>query len=257
MGGEFFLSIFKTRAIVIRTQDINENDKLLWLFTEKLGKVSAVARGAKKGKSKFMASSQLFCYGEYVLYKGKSLYTINEAQIIDSFQGLLKDLEHITYASYLCELIQISMQDEESDRSLFMHLISAFYFMKNEITDIEILARAFEIKLLKSTGFSFELEQCIVCGCKISTSDYISCQYGGGVCRDCARVNGIKVSYSAYNALRALSKMSFQNIYRVTLSAQVKEELYKILSTTISQNYFKKPKSLETLNYLKGVIVND
>ena len=257
MGGEFFLSIFKTRAIVIRTQDINENDKLLWLFTEKLGKVSAVARGAKKGKSKFMASSQLFCYGEYVLYKGKSLYTINEAQIIDSFQGLLKDLEHITYASYLCELIQISMQDEESDRSLFMHLISAFYFMKNEITDIEILARAFEIKLLKSTGFSFELEQCIVCGCKISTSDYISCQYGGGVCRDCARVNGIKVSYSAYNALRALSKMSFQNIYRVTLSAQVKEELYKILSTAIAQNYFKKPKSLETLNYLKGVIVND
>lgn len=257
MGGEFFLSTFKTRAIVIRTQDINENDKLLWLFTEKLGKVSAVARGAKKGKSKFMAASQLFCYGEYVLYKGRSLYTINEAQIIDSFQGLLKDLEHITYASYLCELIQISMQDEESDRSLFMHLISAFYFMKNEIADIEILARAFEIKLLKSTGFSFELEKCIACGCKISTSDYISCQYGGGVCRDCARVNGIKVSYSAYNALRALSKMSFQNIYRVTLSAEVKEELYKILSTTISQNYFKKPKSLETLNYLKGVIVND
>lgn len=257
MGGEFFLSTFKTRAIVIRTQDINENDKLLWLFTEKLGKVSAVARGAKKGKSKFMAASQLFCYGEYVLYKGRSLYTINEAQIIDSFQGLLKDLEHITYASYLCELIQISMQDEESDRSLFMHLISAFYFMKNEITDIEILARAFEIKLLKSTGFSFELEKCIACGFKISTSDYISCQYGGGVCRDCARVNGIKVSYSAYNALRALSKMSFQNIYRVTLSAEVKEELYKILSTTISQNYFKKPKSLETLNYLKGVIVND
>lgn len=257
MGGELFLSIFKTRAIVIRTQDINENDKLLWLFTEKLGKVSAVARGAKKGKSRFMASSQLFCYGEYVLYKGKSLYTINEAQITESFQGLLKDLEHITYASYLCELIQISMQDEESDRGLFVHLISAFYFMKNEIADLEILARAFEIKLLKSTGFSFELERCIACGKRISTSDYISSQYGGGICKDCARVNGIKVSYAAYNALRALSNMSFENIYRVTLSAEVKEELYKILSTTISQNYFKKPKSLETLNYLKGVIVND
>ena len=204
-----------------------------------------------------MAASQLFCYGEYVLYKGKSLYMVNEVQITESFQGLLKDLEHITYASYLCELIQISMQDEESDRSLFVHLISAFYFMKNEIADIEILARAFEIRLLESTGFCFELERCIACGKKISTSDYISCQYGGGICPDCARVNGRPISYAAFNALRALSKMSFQNIYRVTLSAEVKEELYKILSATISQNYFKKPKSLETLNYLKGVIVNE
>jgi len=204
-----------------------------------------------------MAASQMFCYGEYVLYKGKSMYTINEAQITESFQGLLKDLEHITYASYLCELIQISMQDEESNRGLFVHLISAFYLMKNEIGDIEILARAFEIKLLESTGFSFELDHCAACGKKISTSDYISCQYGGGICIECDRANGMKVSYAAFNALRALSKMSFQNIYRVTLSSDVKEELYKILSMAISQNYYKKPKSLETLNYLKGVIVNE
>lgn len=243
--------------MVIRTQDINENDKLLWLFTEKLGKVSAVARGAKKGKSRFMAASQLFCYGEYVLYKGRSLYTINEAQVTESFQGLLKDLEHITYASYLCELIQISMQDEESNRGLFVHLISAFYFMKDEIVDLEILARAFEIKLLESTGFSFDLERCVGCGTKISTSDYLSLQYGGGVCQNCARANGMRVSFAAFNALRALSRMSFQNIYRVTLLPEVKEELYKILSTAISQNYFKKPKSLETLNYLKGVIINE
>lgn len=204
-----------------------------------------------------MATSQLFCYGEYVLYKGKSLYTVNEAQVTESFQGLLKDLEHISYASYLCELIQISMQDEESNRGLFVHLISAFYFMKDEVVDLEILARAFELKLLESTGFSFDLERCVACGRKIGTSDYISLQYGGGVCPDCARANGMRVSFAAFNALRALSRMSFQNIYRVTLSAEVKEELYRILSMAISQNYFKKPKSLETLNYLKGVIINE
>jgi len=204
-----------------------------------------------------LASSLQFCYGEYVLYRGKSLYTINEAQVIESFQCLLKDIEHITYASYLCELIHISMQDEESNRRLFVCLISAFYFMKNEVVDIEILARAFEVKLLDATGFSYNLETCAICRKKISSSDYISFQYGGGVCGNCEKVNGFKISYAAFNALRFLSKMSFENIYRVTLSSQVKEELYKILSLTISQNYFKKPKSLETLNYFKGVSENE
>jgi DNA repair protein RecO (recombination protein O) len=53
------------------------------------------------------------------------------------------------------------------------------------------------------------------------------------------------------------TKMSFENIYRVSLTHEVKEELYKILSIFISQNYFKKPKSLETLYYLKGVNKNE
>ena len=254
--GDDFLSIFKTRGIVLRTQDINENDKLLWLFTEKLGKVSAVAKGAKKG-SRFLAPSLQFCYGDYVLYRGKSMYTINECQVIESFQVLLKDIEHITYASYLCELIHISMQEEESNRRLFIYLVSAFYIMKNEAADIEILARAFEVKLLEVTGFSFNLENCAVCRKKLNTSDYISLQYGGGICSSCERTNGIYVSNAAFNALRFLSKMSFENIYRVSLSDQLKEELYKILSLFISQNYFKKPKSLETLYYLKGVDKNE
>ena len=242
---------------MIKTQDINENDKLIWLFTEKLGKVTAVARGAKKGKSKFLVPSLLFSYGEYVLYRGKSLFTINECQVIESFQGLLKDIEHITYASYLCELIHISMQDEESNGSLFVYLISAFYFMKNDVVDIEILARCFEVKLLEATGFSLNLDYCASCRKKIDSSDYISIQSGGGICNNCERIDGIKVSYAAFNALRFLTKMPLENICRVKLSQNVKMELYKILSIIISQNYFKKPKSLETLNYIRGVSENE
>jgi DNA repair protein RecO (recombination protein O) len=88
-----------------------------------------------------------FCYGDYVVYKGKSLYTINESSIIDSFQDLLNDLDTLTYASYFCELIDICMQDEESNRELFRNLVTAFYLIKNKVVDIETLARAYELKV--------------------------------------------------------------------------------------------------------------
>ncbi|HBC96040.1 MAG TPA: DNA repair protein RecO, partial [Clostridium sp.] len=44
-GGDDYLAVFKTRAVIIKIQDVRESDKLVWLFTEKLGKVSTVARG--------------------------------------------------------------------------------------------------------------------------------------------------------------------------------------------------------------------
>ncbi|QGU96836.1 DNA repair protein RecO [Clostridium bovifaecis] len=249
--GDDFLSIFKTKAMVLKTQDFKENDKLLWLFTDKLGKVSAIAKGAKKNKSKFFASTQSFCFGEYVLYRGKNLYTINEVEITDSFQSLLNDLDTITYGSYFCELILIALQEEESNRELFQDFIKSFYLMKNNAADLEILARALELKLLRSTGYGFEFENCSICGNKINKSNYLSIQYHGGTCNECNKVNGISISYGAYNVLKFLDRSLIENIPRISLSDDLKKEVYKILNIFISQNYSRQPKSLEIFNYIK------
>jgi DNA repair protein RecO (recombination protein O) len=236
---------------------MKEADKLVWLYTEKLGKVSAVAKGAKRSKSKFLSSTLPFCYGEYVLYKGKSLYIISDSEIINSFQGLLENLDDITYASYLCELIDISMVDDESNREFFKDAISAFYLLSNKAIDPETLARAFEVKLLAATGYSFSLNNCCLCKKSINSSNYVSYRYSGGICTDCAKTNGMYISYATYNALKFLSVASIDKVLRVVLSKQVKEELAKILSIFIVNNYGRKPKSLEIFDYLKRSDKND
>ncbi len=223
---------------------------MVWLFSEKLGKISTIAKGAKKSRNNLFTTTLQFCYGDYVVYKGKSLYTINESRIIDSFQDLLNDLDTLTYASYFCELIDICMQDEESNRELFRHLVTAFYLIKNKAVDMETLARAYEIKVLEATGYGLNLEKCCMCKKKLNHCNYISFQYSGGTCSDCERVNGTYISNATYNALRYLSRIPLENVYRISLSEEIKKELYKILSLIISQNYFRKPKSLDTLSYL-------
>ncbi|MDP4145885.1 MAG: DNA repair protein RecO [Bacillota bacterium] len=250
--GDGFLSIFKSRAVVVKTQDLNDNDKIVWLFSEKLGKVSAVAKGAKKSKSKFLPCTQTFCYGEFVLFKGKSMYSINECEIIDSFQGFLKELETLTYASYLNELIDISLVEQESNRDLFQLFVSSFYLMKNKVGDLETLIRAFEVKLLRVTGYGLNLDYCCLCRKKINSSKYLNFQYFGGVCPECEKSNGVNVSPSAYNILNYLNKTPISNVYRLNLATGVKNELKGILNSLISQNYAKKPKSLEILELLKG-----
>jgi DNA repair protein RecO (recombination protein O) len=58
------------------------------------------------------------------------------------------------------------------------------------------------------------------------------------------------VSQASYSALKYLCRIPLENVYRISLSKEIKAELYRILSLVISQNYFRKPKSLETLSYL-------
>ncbi|MCI1944099.1 DNA repair protein RecO [Clostridium luticellarii] len=246
------MAIFKTRAVIIKTQDIKESDKLVWLFTEKLGKVSTIARGAKKSRNSLFSTTLQFCYGDYVLYKGKSLYVINESILIDSFQDLLDDLNDLTYASYFCELVDIAMNDGEESEDVFKQLVAAFYLIRSHAVDIEILARSFELKILQATGYGFNFDYCCMCRKKITSFNYFSFQYSGGVCDKCEKVNGMHIDYATGSALKYLSKTSLENVYKVALSDRVKKELYKVLNLVISQNYFRKPKSLDTLRYLEN-----
>ncbi|MFD3157577.1 DNA repair protein RecO [Haloimpatiens sp. FM7330] len=255
--GDDFLTIYKTKAIVLKTQDLKENDKLVWLFTEKMGKITAVAKGAKKNRSKFISSTLPFCFGEFVIYRGKSMYTINEVQVIDSFQQFLNNLETLTYTSYLNELIDISMVEQESNRELFKTLVIAYYFIKNNVGDIEILTRAFEVKLLKYTGYELNLDRCCICRKKIDVSNYINFQYYGGVCKECSKSNGIYIRYTAYNVLKNLIKFPLEKCYRINIDAEVKKEIFKVLFQIISQCYQRIPKSLNMFNFFKEAENNE
>jgi DNA repair protein RecO (recombination protein O) len=245
------LSIFKTKAVIIKTQDFKENDKLVWFYTEKLGKITAVVRGAKKSKSKFLALTLPLCYGEYVVYKGKNLYTLQEGKIINSFQGLLNDLSKLTYSSYLCELIDIACEDNEVNHELFRNLVTTLYLLNTDALDYEILIRAFELRLLKNTGYNLILDNCSICRKKIASANYISLSYYGGVCEECPKEHGLYISKGAYNALRFLMNMNLDKLYRLNLNVEIKAEIEKVITFLISNNYAKRPKSLDMLKFIK------
>lgn len=216
-----------------------------------MGKISVIARGAKKNRSKYLPITINFCFCDFVFFKGKSMFSLNEGQIIDSFQEFLNDLDVLTYCSYLCELIDISMAEGESNRDLFRELVSTFYLIKNKVGDIETLIRAFELKLLRYTGYGLNLDYCAKCKKKLKTSSYISYKYYGGICNDCSKEGGIKVTQAAYSSLNYLNKLPLGKVYRVNLNKNVKKEISEILKGFISQNYARVPKSLELLNMMK------
>ena len=69
-----------------------------------------------------------------MLFKGKNIYNLQEGKIINSFQGLLNNLDKLTYSSYLCELIDICVEDDESNTELFRDFITYLIFIKYRCT---------------------------------------------------------------------------------------------------------------------------
>ena len=129
-------TLFTTRAVVIKTQDFKENDKLVWFYTKNMGKITAVVRGAKKSKSKFLSLTLPLCYGEYLMYKGKNLYTLQEGRILNSFQGLLDNLDKLTYSSYLFKQEHMLTVLAVINIGIFIYYFWIFFVQKeNEKTE--------------------------------------------------------------------------------------------------------------------------
>ena len=245
------MALVKTKGVIIKVQDYNENDKLLWMYTEELGKVTCIAKGAKRSKSQLLSVTLPLCFGEYLLFKGKNLYNLQEGKIINSFQGLLNNLEKLTYSSYLCELIDICVENDEVNSALFKEFMICLYLLSTDALDYELLVRAFELRLLEATGYNLVLDRCCICKKKISVADYISLSHYGGVCDECNKEYGFFISKPAYNALRFLKNTSMDKVYRLNVNDEIKKQMERVITNIIANNYSKRPKSLEMLSYIK------
>ena len=191
------------------------------------------------------------CYGDYLVFKGKNLYSLSEGKSRNSFQSLLDNLEKLTYASYICELIDICLEDNEKNLYLYKEFITCLYLLNTDAIDYEVLIRAFELKVLKATGYGLNFSSCVICREKITSSNYIDLAYFGGVCEECKKERGLYIDKATFASLRFLNNTTLDKVYKLHLRDDTKNEIYKITHYIISSVYSRRPKSLEMLNFIK------
>lgn len=179
------MALVKTKALVIREQPFQDTDKILTLFTEREGKIKAIAKGVRRRRSTMTAAAQLFAYGEYVYYPGKNFGNINQADIIESYYNLRSDMAKMSLASYLLELIDNLFELYQGNAAVLKLLVHMLYYVaENKAKSDEALAAAFQIKLSAVHGILPRLDRCGKCG-KNSDLNYFSIEDGGVICSRC------------------------------------------------------------------------
>lgn len=100
------MGTIKMSGIIISENNLGDYDKMLTMLTPGLGKISCVAKGARRQRSALLAGTQFLCFGEYLMYRGANTYNINSCETIEVFYKLRTDLDKLNYAVEITKIIR-------------------------------------------------------------------------------------------------------------------------------------------------------
>ena len=177
--------LYKVDAIVLRSRDLGEADKVLTLYSKEEGKLQAAARGARRPRNRMTGAAQALTHGQFMLFRGRGLDTVSQCQIEDSFQGLRDDLVKGSAAQYAGELLDLLSRERDRNESAFLLLLTCL-FLLSEADDVDFVLRLYELRLLASLGFRPRLDRCAGCGGPVTSNPvFFGLASGGVLCQDC------------------------------------------------------------------------
>ena len=180
---------FVTDAINIKSYNLSESDKIVVMYSKDKGLIRGVAKGVKKPKSKLGARMDMLVANTVMLHKGKNLDTICQAEALNTFRKTRNDLDKIFYSMYIAEVINnFGIEDDPYAQRIYDILYKALDAISKAETKTEILIAVikFQFKIMRESGFSMELDNCLCCHNSIGDeSMYLALQSGGVICQDC------------------------------------------------------------------------
>lgn len=218
---------FRVEAVVLRHSDWGEADRLVGLYTREMGKVRAIAKGARKLRSRKAGHLEPFTRLSLLLARGRDMLLITQAETIDAHLPIQDDLMLIGYASYIIELLDRFTYEEGENRALYRLLSESLDRLSSD-PEPALVVRYYEIRLLDLLGFRPHLFNCARCNREIRAEDqYFSAEEGGVLCPTCGRgTPGARpVSVEALRYLRHMQRSTFSEASRAQISPSVNREM--------------------------------
>jgi len=172
------------RGIVLGSYDFGDSSKIIDLLTLGGGRISVMAKGARRPKSRLLNLCEPFVEGDYNLTPGRQFEYIKDGELIDAHLELRSSVRRLTSAAYCCELARTVLLDNIDDE--------VFYLLKAGLSAIEsaseqalphVLA-AYVFKLASFIGFRPTLARCVICGRPASGALCFDTEQGGVICAE-------------------------------------------------------------------------
>jgi len=122
------------------------------MLTDDRGKISAFAKGARRSGSKFVAATNLFCFGDFGLYGARNSYSINEAKITNYFSFLREDFKGAYYGMYFAEIADYYCHENLNDKEMLTLMYQSLRALESEKFDNRLIKACFEIKAVSIEG---------------------------------------------------------------------------------------------------------
>lgn len=250
---------FSTPAIVLRRVDFGDYDLILTFFTLSKGKISVIAKSAKKSTKRFAGILELFSVLNIVCNTGqrKGLPVLSEAVIKHPFAGIRSDIIKTAYASYWAELINEWMEEHQRQDQvyrLFEYVLNALDLGLKPEAALSII---FQMRFMAISGLWPNIHYCNICRTAIDQTQTDSFDFdfkrGGLACNGCKPVKtaNIPLAKGTIKQLLWIKNGELAKVTRIKFTAQSIQEGLKFLEAFVPYHLGKEPRSLMFLKQIR------
>jgi DNA repair protein RecO (recombination protein O) len=196
------VSLYRDNGVVLRTYRLGEADRIVVMLTAGRGKVRAVAKGVRRTKSRFGSRLEPASNVSLLIYEGRELDIVSQAETLEPFRAVREDLDRMTDAMALLEAVDQVAQEREAAPQLYQMLVGALRRLTQEPSPL--LVAGFYWKLLSLEGAQPLLDECAMCSTPSSSGELVAFDLGqgGALCRSCRR--GRPISAAALAVVRRI-----------------------------------------------------
>ena len=226
------MGVIKTKGIILAQNNMGDNDKMVTLLTPDLGKIGCATKGARRPKSTLMSGTQFLCFGEFLIYKGVSSYSINSCEPIEIFYNIRLDFDKLKCASEIAKIVNDVTDENQNTYRILQLTLNTIYMISESDKDLSLILSIFKLRLLSIIGFRPIIEKCASCNEK-EKLNYFSLRDNGLKCTPCAKSDksAIKLSDTTVKAIKYIIWAEPKKIFSFDMSEENKMEL-KLLTKT-------------------------
>ena len=249
-------------AIMLRAIEHGDYDKIVTSFTLKQGKVSLIAKGAKKSIKRFAGILELFSVLNLVwsFSRGRGLPVLQEASVVHPFEQIRTDVTKTAYASYWCELVYLWMEQGQQQVSVYRLLEHTLDHLNSGSLSEHILHITFQLRFMSISGFRPSVDHCNTCRRPLEgfgrSSVAFDVRRGGVLCEKCTP-KGAGPLYLSKGTAKLISwilNARLEKLDRARFSRQAMEETLRMLEAFILYHLGKEIKSLKFLKQIESTL---
>ena len=242
-------------GLILRESSLGDNDKLLTVLTAE-GRFLMTAKGARSLRSKTMALSCLFTYGNFEYYEKYDRRWLSGGEVHQRFMYLHSDIEAIGLATYVAQ-VACEITDENVEASEILRMtLNTLHCIDRKKKPYDQIKAVYELFAAKISGYEPDLTGCMACGCKDHHSPWLDVMNGGWICGDCLQKRSGNLlapeldEYSARNILLPLDPSVLAS-FRYVCSAPLERIFAFSLTGEESTSRFYRAAEIYLLNHLE------
>jgi len=226
----------KVKAIVLKSIDQKEKDKLVTVFSLECGLINVLVKNCKSSAYKLKFAYSAFSFAEFELIKNGDFLFLKNATLIDNLYDICEDYNKFVIGNFVLEILLKTNKNFEPNEILFINSLKGLNLLANSNCDEKLLLIKFMLGTLKVNGFGLNFSKCNTCGLGYVNKIFLNPNMGEFECGACRSNYSIVVDKDVFLLLKKINGLDITNL-DIQSDEKIEKDSLRLLTLNLENRF--------------------